>query len=204
MNGPDAPDASAWTIHGAIHRARPEARVLLHCHPPYTTALACLKDPTMKPIDQNTARFFGRMGVDLEFGGTLAGQGDVLSVGGAAALAGGVIHVAFVNNFVPQVNDTFTLVTAGAGAPAAAGGVTVSGVSPTFGFQLLTSGNSLVLRAATPALPVNQWNVDASSATWGAAGNWSLATAPDAPGALPVSPQRYATLSIALPIPPSR
>jgi len=69
MSGPNAPDASAWTIHGAIHRARPEAQVLLHCHPPYTTALACLKDPTMKPIDQNTARFFGRMGVDLEFGG---------------------------------------------------------------------------------------------------------------------------------------
>ena len=69
MNGPDAPDASAWTIHGAVHRARPEARVLLHCHPPYTTALACLKDPTMKPIDQNTARFFGVTGLDLDFGG---------------------------------------------------------------------------------------------------------------------------------------
>jgi ribulose-5-phosphate 4-epimerase/fuculose-1-phosphate aldolase len=69
MSGPDAPDASAWTIHGSIHRARPHARVLLHCHPPYATALACLKDPTMRPIDQNTARFFGVVGVDLEFGG---------------------------------------------------------------------------------------------------------------------------------------
>ena len=80
-NGPNAPDASAWTIHGAIHRARPEARVLLHCHPPYTTALACLKDPTLKPIDQNTARFFGRMGVDLDFGGIAddAGEGARLA-----------------------------------------------------------------------------------------------------------------------------
>ena len=69
MSGPNAPDASAWTIHGAIHRAHRQARVLLHCHPPYTTALAGLKDPTMKPIDQNTARFFGKMGVDLDFGG---------------------------------------------------------------------------------------------------------------------------------------
>ena len=75
MNGPDAPDASAWTIHGSIHRARPQARVLLHCHPPYATALACLKDPTLKPIDQNTARFFGRMGVDLGFGG-IADEAD--------------------------------------------------------------------------------------------------------------------------------
>ncbi len=62
MMRPNAPDASAWCIHGSIHRARPHAKVLLHCHPPYATALASLKDPTMKPIDQNTARFFGSRG----------------------------------------------------------------------------------------------------------------------------------------------
>lgn len=69
MQRPGAPDASAWTIHGTIHRERSSARVILHCHPPYATALATLKDPTMKPIDNNTARFFGRVGVDLAFGG---------------------------------------------------------------------------------------------------------------------------------------
>jgi ribulose-5-phosphate 4-epimerase/fuculose-1-phosphate aldolase len=69
MKRPNAPDASAWTIHGSIHRARPYARVLLHWHPPYATGLACLKDPAMKPIDQNTARFFGIVGADLGFGG---------------------------------------------------------------------------------------------------------------------------------------
>jgi ribulose-5-phosphate 4-epimerase/fuculose-1-phosphate aldolase len=69
MDGPNAPDPSAWCIHGSIHRSRPSARVLLHCHPPYATALAGLKDPAMKPIDQNTARFFGMVGVDLGFGG---------------------------------------------------------------------------------------------------------------------------------------
>ena len=60
MSGPDAPDASAWCIHGTIHRTQPNARVLLHCHPRYSTALATLKDPTMLPIDQNTARFYAR------------------------------------------------------------------------------------------------------------------------------------------------
>ncbi len=69
MHRPNAPDPSAWCIHGAIHRARPQARVLLHCHPPYTTALACLKDPSLKPIDQNTARFFGMVGIDFGYGG---------------------------------------------------------------------------------------------------------------------------------------
>jgi ribulose-5-phosphate 4-epimerase/fuculose-1-phosphate aldolase len=69
MDGPEAPDASAWTIHGALHRARPDVRVVLHCHPPYTTALAALKDPSMPPIDMNTARFFGDLAIDPECGG---------------------------------------------------------------------------------------------------------------------------------------
>jgi ribulose-5-phosphate 4-epimerase/fuculose-1-phosphate aldolase len=67
--GPNAPDASAWCIHGTIHRRLPEARVVLHCHSPYATALACLKDPTIVPIDNNTARFYGRTAYDLSFGG---------------------------------------------------------------------------------------------------------------------------------------
>ncbi len=69
MNCPGAPDASAWTIHGTIHRERPGVRALLHCHPPYSTALAVLKDPSMPPIDNNTARFFGSLAIDADFGG---------------------------------------------------------------------------------------------------------------------------------------
>ena len=69
MEGPDAPDRSAWIVHGTLHRAVPHARVILHCHSPYATALACLKDPTLLPIDNNTARFFERVGYDLVFGG---------------------------------------------------------------------------------------------------------------------------------------
>lgn len=69
LDGPDAPDASAWCIHGTIHRKLPRARVILHVHSPYATALACLKDPTMVPLDNNTARFHGRIAYDLDFGG---------------------------------------------------------------------------------------------------------------------------------------
>jgi len=65
----DAPDPSAWSIHSNIHAKVPNARVVLHCHPPYATALAGLKDPSIKPIDQNTARFYNRITIDLEFGG---------------------------------------------------------------------------------------------------------------------------------------
>lgn len=69
MEGPDAPDASAWTIHGTIHRQCPAARVVLHCHPVHSTALAMLADPELKPLDNNTARFFNRVAIDREFGG---------------------------------------------------------------------------------------------------------------------------------------
>ena len=69
MERADAPDASAWTIHGTMHRLCPAARVIIHCHPPYATALATLRDPTLKPLDNNTARFFNRVGIDTGFGG---------------------------------------------------------------------------------------------------------------------------------------
>lgn len=69
MDRPNAPDATAWAIHGAIHRNAPQARCLLHAHPKYALALACLDDPTMPAIDQNTARFHGRIAYDKEFRG---------------------------------------------------------------------------------------------------------------------------------------
>jgi ribulose-5-phosphate 4-epimerase/fuculose-1-phosphate aldolase len=69
MRRPGAPDPSAWCIHGAVHREVRQARVLLHCHAPYATALATLKDPMLKPIEQNTARFIGLVGLDQEYGG---------------------------------------------------------------------------------------------------------------------------------------
>lgn len=65
----NAPDATAWGLHGALHRSCPEARCALHAHPRYATVLASLADSTMLPIDQNCARFFNRVAVDKEYGG---------------------------------------------------------------------------------------------------------------------------------------
>ncbi len=69
MDQPKAPDPTAWSIHGAIHRHAPQARCLLHAHPKYSLALACLEDMTMYPIDQCTARFHGRVAYDSGFKG---------------------------------------------------------------------------------------------------------------------------------------
>src|ERR1700688_1213787 len=69
MSRPDAPDPSAWSIHGRIHALLPQARCVLHVHPPYSTALSTLADPQLKPIDQTTARFFNRVAIDPHYGG---------------------------------------------------------------------------------------------------------------------------------------
>ncbi|OCW59207.1 class II aldolase/adducin family protein [Hoeflea olei] len=90
MNRPDAPDPSAWAIHGAIHRHVRHGRVALHLHPPHATALAGLKDPSIKPIDQTTARFFNRLAIDMEFGGIASeeaeGERIAASVGNYSAV----------------------------------------------------------------------------------------------------------------------
>ncbi len=69
MDRADAPDPTAWGLHGAIHRNCPQARCVLHVHPVYATVLASLADSTLYPIDQNTARFYKRVAVDEGFDG---------------------------------------------------------------------------------------------------------------------------------------
>ena len=69
MARPDAPDPTAWCIHGALHRLRPEIRCVLHTHMPYATALTSLEDSRVLPIDQNCARFWGRIAQDDGYGG---------------------------------------------------------------------------------------------------------------------------------------
>src|SRR3954469_8883655 len=69
MNRPDAPDPTAWGLHGAIHRNVPHARCVMHVHSIHATVLASLADSTLPPIDQNSAMFFGRHVVDDNYGG---------------------------------------------------------------------------------------------------------------------------------------
>ena len=67
-------DITAWSIHGAMHRANPAARCLVHLHPHYATALVSLENPDLPPIDQTTARFYNRLAWDDGFDGM--GIGD--------------------------------------------------------------------------------------------------------------------------------
>ncbi len=98
MDRPDAPDPTAWHIHGRIHARLPRVRCVMHLHPRFATALSALADSSMPPIDQNTMRFWGRLVIDEGFDGMglsddegdrlagLLGRGDVLLMGNHGVL----------------------------------------------------------------------------------------------------------------------
>jgi len=69
MTGPNAPDPTAWGLHGAVHRNVRHARCVMHVHSIHATVLASLADSVLPPIDQNTAMFFNRQVVDAHYGG---------------------------------------------------------------------------------------------------------------------------------------
>ncbi len=75
LEGPNAPDPTAWGLHGAIHRHVPHARCAMHVHSMHATVLACLKDAELPAFDQNSATFYKRQIIDQAYGG-LAFEGE--------------------------------------------------------------------------------------------------------------------------------
>lgn len=69
MDRPDAPDPTAWGLHGGVHRHCPHARCVMHVHSIHATVLASLADSNLPPIDQNCATFFNRYVIDDGYGG---------------------------------------------------------------------------------------------------------------------------------------
>ncbi len=69
LEGPDAPDPTAWGLHGGIHRLVPHARCAMHVHSIFATVLASLQDSRLPPIDQNCCTFFNRYVIDDGYGG---------------------------------------------------------------------------------------------------------------------------------------
>lgn len=69
LNGPDAPDPTAWGLHGGLHRHCAHARCAMHVHSTFATVLASLADSRLLPIDQNCATFFNRYVIDDGYGG---------------------------------------------------------------------------------------------------------------------------------------
>ncbi len=80
--GPNAPDPTAWYLHGQLHRLLPHARCILHTHMPYVTALSCIKDFEFLMLDQNACRYHRRIAYDRNFDGMALNASEGARVAG--------------------------------------------------------------------------------------------------------------------------
>jgi ribulose-5-phosphate 4-epimerase/fuculose-1-phosphate aldolase len=69
VRGKGEPSASAHHIHAPIHRIVPRARVLLHTHQPYATALTMIAAGCIEWSTQTACRFYGRVAYDTDYDG---------------------------------------------------------------------------------------------------------------------------------------
>lgn len=69
IRGDGEPAASAHHIHAPIHRLVPRAKVLLHTHQPYATALTMLGRGRLEWALHSSCRFFGRVAYDTDYDG---------------------------------------------------------------------------------------------------------------------------------------
>lgn len=62
-------EASAFYIHGRIHAGNPKAKVVLHTHMPYATALTSIRDGKIEMCTQNAFRYWNRIAYDETYSG---------------------------------------------------------------------------------------------------------------------------------------
>jgi ribulose-5-phosphate 4-epimerase/fuculose-1-phosphate aldolase len=61
-------EPTAFFIHGCIHKAKKNARCIMHTHMPYATSLT-LVDGGLEWVSQNSLRYYGRVAYDTDYGG---------------------------------------------------------------------------------------------------------------------------------------
>ena len=88
-------DPTAWYLHAHLHQRVPRARVVLHTHMAYATALTCLRDFEFLALDQNACRFYGRTAYDRDYSGMALDDHEGARV---ASLLGDDKSVLFLGN----------------------------------------------------------------------------------------------------------
>ena len=62
-------EPTAFYIHARIHAGNPRAKVVLHTHMPYATALTSIQDGRIEMCTQNAFRYWDRIAYDEKYGG---------------------------------------------------------------------------------------------------------------------------------------
>lgn len=76
--GEGQPEATAFFIHGRVHKMIPRAKVAFHTHMPYATALTMTEGDPLIFAGQTALKFYGRTAVDQDYNGLAldAREGD--------------------------------------------------------------------------------------------------------------------------------
>ena len=69
IEGEGMAEPTAFNIHAPLHRARPEAKCVLHTHMPHATALTMLDDGRLEMSLQTALHFYGRIAYDNAYSG---------------------------------------------------------------------------------------------------------------------------------------
>jgi len=103
VEGNGRPPMSGYAIHTRIHLRHPAARVVLHLHAPYTTAITAIRGGRLEMVHQNSARFYGEIAYDDHFNGIAVAtdEGDRM-----AAAMGGKRILFLANHGVVVVGDS--------------------------------------------------------------------------------------------------
>ena len=71
-------EPTAFFIHARLHAGNPRAKVVLHTHMPYATALTSIVDGRIEMCTQNAFRYWNRIAYDEQYSGVAlsAAEGD--------------------------------------------------------------------------------------------------------------------------------
>jgi ribulose-5-phosphate 4-epimerase/fuculose-1-phosphate aldolase len=97
-------ETTAFWLHSRLHRARPDARCMLHTHMPYATALALTEGGLDTRLSQNSARYHGRYVLHPGYGGRIVDGAEADRL--AEAVADGVRVVLLANHGVLVIAET--------------------------------------------------------------------------------------------------
>ena len=67
--GEGMPEATAFYIHGQVHKRLPRAKAAFHTHMPYATALTMIEGDPLIFAGQTALKFYGRTAVDRNYNG---------------------------------------------------------------------------------------------------------------------------------------
>ncbi len=92
--GVGEPEATAFHIHGRVHKMRPRARAAFHTHMPNATALTMLEGEPLVWAGQTALKFLGRTVVDEDYNGLALDEAE----GDRIAASMGDADVVFMRN----------------------------------------------------------------------------------------------------------